>query len=243
MNIRLPITFLEDRNELDAKLKARQLVREFASYRYGLFKESGFRHDFMYPPFSALAGLRAPAWSPQQPQSSARPNLVHTLSTLVEQVYADQTNETATRGFDPRWQECPFETSPGSGLPSARAQACAPFLSRNSSQAGPVRQPRSFNLMAADPFAYGTPTSTGSGIQPLEYRDLAESVSWHFCGQNFASQASAAGQNDEPASTKPSRAEFVHNQLATNKQNILCHERSALEVIRSSDDFRQTQYR
>lgn len=249
----MPVSFLEDRNELDPKLKARQLVREFASHRYGVFKESGFRHDFMYPPFSSLAGVRAPASSVarQQPLGQSRQNLVQTLSTLVEANAPSTTNnnndnhnETTIRGFNERWQDCPFETVPASGLPTGRSIACAPYLSAGQATSGAGQRPaapRSFNLMSSDPFAYKLPASgAGSGPLPYEYRELADGLAWHFCGENFGPASSAPA--DEPVKAQAA-GWFAHNQLATNKQNIMCHERSTLDVIKSSDDFRRTQYR
>lgn len=246
----MPISFLEDRGELDSKLKARQLVREFASLRYGVFKESGFRHDFMYPPFSSLAGIRAPTSSlvRQQAIGSTRHNLVQTLSTLVEaNGLSAEHNETTIRGFNERWADCPFETLSSSGLPSARSIVCAPYLSHSGAPEAAqssrhAQVPRSFNLMSSDPFAYRlAPGAAGSGPAPYEYRELADAIGWHFCGQNFAGQPGQQANPDEPAKVEP--AWFAHNQLATNKQNIMCHERSTLDVIKSSEDFRRTQYR
>lgn len=233
----MPISFLEQASALaaDAKLKARLLVREFASHRYGIFKESGFRADLAYPPFASLAGL-APASAASAHQWRARlaPSL---LAELAPEVNASDSrppaNDNIVRGFDEHWAECAFDTAPTSGLPEPRAAHCAPYLTRAPAAA-------SFNLMSSDPFAYA-PLGPGGAEPVAQWRDVAETARWHFCGDNFPAGESQQAQQG-PNKRKPA-AWFEHNQRATNKQNKMCAERSALDVIRSSDDFRRAPFR
>lgn len=217
--MRVPISFLEQRNSAaqaaagDARLKARQLVRELAAHRYGVFKESGFRYDYMYPPFSALAGANAASLNRSELAAPAQP----------------------IRGFDERWQTCEFDAQRASGLPAPHAINCAPY------QTGTTTQPVSFNMMSADPISYA---ELGARKQPmpLEWaRDgLADGgAKWHFCGDSsnfFATTSDTAANN---STQQQQQQYFAHNQLASNKQNVMCNERSALDVIRSHDDFRR----
>lgn len=302
----MPISFLEQQT-LDVRLKARLLVREFASLRYGIFKESGFRSDFMYPPFASLPGvpqaratLKPPSNSNNRSSSTPQFALIldNTMSSSSSGVDPPTLNQTEAglaisgdsssliRGFDQHWRECNFDTAPSSGLPTQNSINCAPYLTKttptNSNAADQQQQqqqraPLSFNLMSADPFSYADSQTAGDNrkheldgqvLEPIEWRDLAanDAAKWHFCGQNFVAPANSLLATSDPSSSSslsfgslPTASEqvkvqqrsqqqqqlhsFVHNQLATNKQNVMCNERSALEVIKSSDDFRRTPFR
>ena len=286
-------------SQLDVRLKARQFVREFASHRYGIFKESGFRGDSMYPPFSTVAGFSA-----QQAQQSLLVGLHQfkqhnnrTTAPGLEQLLAggepvwpngtaaaaagalDTDEESATqllqahlRGFDEHFNECPFETSVASGLPAnAQAAKCMPYLIRV-----PQAASTSFNLMSSDPFSYtdlrqqqqlaaaagsgdagvgvSSEQSIGHGTLPVQWSELADQARWHFCGENFPLSGSASQQqqqeqqqqhnslaqlNNGPGRKVAPMVHYEHNQRATNKQNTMCQERSALDVIRASDDFKR----
>jgi hypothetical protein len=282
----MPISFLDQQQtsnnrsaggqlQSDSRLKARQFVREFASHRFGVFKESGFRSDFMYPPFSSVAGL-GPADGQQPPMGGPQrwPRAPQNATAAGDQLepglqqqqltgLGDQQQEesSALRGFDEHFRECKFDTSPASGLPAnAQAANCLPYLVRADKSIG------SFNLMSADPFAYapppttaaaaGTPPSAANEL-PVQWAELAEHTKWHFCGENFANpnylpapaaadQAAAAGGGSSSAPAlgavnSHKLVHYEHNQRAANKQNKMCHDRSALEVIRWSDDFRSHQ--
>ena len=231
----MPVSFLEaaaQRQQTiadDARLKARQLVREFAAYRFGLFKESGFRGDFMYPTFSALAG------------AETRPNQLAGAANRT--VAGDEPLEL--RGFDANWAPCNFDASHSSGLPAnAQAAQCAPYLARwaGSGAAPNATNAHSFNLMAADPFAIGAQRPQQQE-DVLHWLDVADSAKWHFCGENFAPTAVSGGAEQATQQQPQARAQakaFAHNEKTANKQNKLCSERSALDVIKSSDDFRAT---
>lgn len=274
----MPVSFLEQQSPMSARLKARQLVREFAAHRYGIFKESGFRHDPMYPPFSSLAGLPAPL--NQSRRALARAYLDLPLSSTGQSQNQSQSGDglgepevaaVNIRGFDENWNECAFETNPANGLPAGNvAMGCMPYLSKTG-DSGPL--PSSFNLMSSNPFSYGLAESAGSRqlgaagfrqlagasqqAQPVEWRELAESASWHFCGENFPASQPLTGSGPASGSSKqlgelqqhqqggqrPSRAAFPHNQLTSNKQNVMCQERSAMEVIKASEDFRRNSFR
>lgn len=239
----MPISFLEQRNQpLDPKLKARLLVREFASYRYGIFKESGFRADPMYPPFSSLAGL--PAAAARRPLNRTHLNLVEGASLGNQSGASGEQPQANIAGFDEHWNECSFDTQPQSGLPAAHALNCAPFFTRSS----PQPSAGSFNLMSADPFSHverdpNQASQLANQAQPIEWRDLADSARFHFCGDNFPPAATPSPGGGEPASGAAHKQSFSHNQLATNKQNVMCNERSAMEVIKSNDDFRRSPFR
>lgn len=163
---------------LDVKLKARLLLREFASHRYGLFKESGFRGDPAYPPFTSLPGQaagggpRAPANQRQHQRSASQweasqaPALTwHHLNSSGAQLAPDQQQAPfQMRGFDAQWNECSLETQAATGMPARHALECAPFLVRANCESGahargpgaadPQLQLGGFNLMSADPFSY-----------------------------------------------------------------------------------------
>jgi len=306
----MPISFLEE-PQVDEKLRARQFVREFASHRWGLFKESGFRSDYMYPPFSSLAGLPSGVskWRWSNASADAPPlgpgYQNHSGAFLVEQLdevgqqhqgggAADEPSGVGAylRGFDDQWRECKFETSSQSGLPAVNAQNCLPYLAvghqrQQQSRAGQQgreqqqQQQQSFNLMSADPFSYSAPALSAnldssssaafqlppsSQPQPQQHqalpaslahwRQLAESASWHFCGENFPAlsqnqlanggqqqmqQLQQTQQQQSLMDAQQSRQSnwFEHNQRTANKQNKLCHERSAFDIIKSSDDFKR----
>lgn len=262
----MPISFLEQTSQLDARLKARQLVREFASHRFGVFKESGFRNDPMYPPFVSLPGFGlAPAEAKRRPLTGGNRTLVLAQpqpSALIldnaEQFAANQSAArrgagAAVRGFDEHWNPCAFETTPANGLPVGQAATCLPYLARTAESG--QQQQHSFNLMSTDPFslldlaAINRPP-IASGTQPLEWRDLADSARWHFCGDNFPvtsplEPAGSGSAGPQPAELAPrlQRQSFAHNQLAANKQNVMCQERSAMEIIKASDDFHRTPFR
>lgn len=281
----MPISFLEPKQQssastgqhLDVRLKARQLVREFASHRFGIFKESGFRNDFMYPPFVSLAGFGS--GSPSGPRSRLAANrslLAQAQPTAIVldnvDLAANRTGGDNVRGFDQNWNECTFDTAPGSGLPTGKSAACLPYLAATVAPGGEQQQANniaqqyhSFNLMSTDPFSYADLAAINklpaSGSQPIEWRDLADSARWHFCGDNFPPATSSPGSaNNSPIQTPTNnelatgreapgeaarwqRQSFAHNQLAANKQNVMCQERSAMEVIRASEDFRRTPFR
>lgn len=274
----MPISFLEQNQQsIDVKLKARQLIREFASHRYGIFKESGFRYDPMYPPFSSLAGLAnanynqsfSSSFSRQQHEHRLKARAAYMTATDSTGLVANQSNNSAElniRGFDENWQECSFETNPASGLPTQSSMNCVPYLCKantdnitnnNLSQSsGNFQAPPSLNLMSTDPFSYGTGSNAKQQQQPVEWRDLADSTKWHFCGDNFApssellsSFGNTGGRLSSAASDLQQQQKanhiksFPHNQLTTNKQNIMCHERSAMEVIKSSEEFRRNTFR
>lgn len=260
----MPISFLDQQQiggqqqEHDSRLKARQLAREFAAYRFGIFKESGFVSDFMYPPYSSVAGLPSPTNRSSLPSESSSSFKTSNSSTKSAEapIELDQL-----RGFDAELRECNFETSSSSGLPTGpESAACLPYLIR-----APTA-PISLNLMSADPFSYGPiqqPASSSAvsmnstaNVRPIQWGErLARLTSWHFCGENFQTFNENPNGSGNKATTqqqqqqqleqdKPNRvAHFEHNQRASNKQNKMCQERSALEVIRNSNDFRQTQFR
>lgn len=246
----MPISFLEQSSSAlgnpieDSRLKARLLVREFASHRYGIFKESGFRHDPMYPAFSSLAGLNLSA--------EAAPTRSRLTVNSSEQLLGATNGHQAAniRGFDESWNECPFETSPASGLPTAQAAGCAPYLTK-----GAHSEPLTFNLMSSDPFSYKqTLAAAAAKSTPLDWKDIADGAKWHFCGENFP-PAQPAGPGQPTDQGKPAgkphpqnqqqqqqhqlanNPNHPHNQLAINKQNVMCAERSAMDVIRQSGDF------
>lgn len=316
----MPISFLEEQPQVEERLRARQFVREFASHRWGVFKESGFRSDPMYPAFSGLAGLsldggaaslallQARSASLQRRNASvpAADYLLWALSNNLnqsasEQLVLDEQRQqelggansgptTASfKGFDDQWNECRFETAPSSGSPAANAQKCLPFLVSNSNEAQAAseqqqQQQHSFNLMSADPFSYAsqsmaTQNSNSDGLTPslepnlqlaaklpaslTNWRQLASSARFYFCGENFpapaanqlpASGVGASGSNVnqlqhqqqnqiQPQLQAGKQMEQQHKQSTVNKQNKLCHERSALEVIKSSNDFRKLPFR
>lgn len=305
----MPISFLEQNPTvpIETRLKARQFVREFASLRYGVFKESGFRNDYTYPPFSSVPGLTASvasqgssgssstgsgsrsgrwAWltgsSQEQPQPQRTNNVLshqlngRTFGSTIEFVAAGNASAPATtptlRGFDDQWQECTFDASPESGLPAtAHAAACAPYLIASGSTGTGAQQsqqqPMSFNLMSSDPFSYldlSAQRSASAALAqqpaPLCWRDIAEQTKWHFCGENFAAPIALVNSNNNigtnglhansisglvTSSAQQQQPIWLaeHNQRAINKQNRLCAERSALDVIRASDDFRRSSYR
>lgn len=309
LNIRMPITFLEEASSsaptdsssataerIDERLRARQFVREFASHRWGLFKESGFRSDYMYPPFSALAGLPATKWNSTGSNADSQPYLAYYNQSTEQQQQQQQLDEQqqqqqnsdasqqTLRGYDDLWRECKFETSTSSGLPLVNAQNCLPYLTGTSTMAAAVASAaststsansQSFNLMSADPFSYSHQQSTssadpniafqlpnGARLPPpsvAQWRQLADTARWHFCGENFAStstmpaaaaaahssrlqMANAAQQQQQQNELQAASRQanwFEHNQRSLNKQNKLCHERSAFDVIKSSDDFRR----
>lgn len=314
----MPISFLEQsssqsnsQQQLDVRLKARQLIREFASHRYGIFKESGFRNDFMYPPFVSLPGsgvAGSSLTSQRRPSSGGFASLYHASNRtgllahalILDNVDSSQSFSTSTnqttgaarnvnsaqnnpnnnnnnhnnnrnaatnvRGFDENWNECSFETTPANGLPTPQSTTCLPYLARLTNGATELATPalqlnHSFNLMSTDPFSYVDLSSinkqSATGAQPLEWtRDLADSARWHFCGENFPLPAglqgvnsgeSGVGQatisNGELAPPRIQRQSFAHNQLAANKQNVMCQERSAMEVIKASDDFHRSHFR
>lgn len=265
----MPISFLEQHQPVEARLKARQLVRELAAHRYGIFKESGFRSDFMYPPYASVAGLDAAraaqqlarwAWANNRSASAegAPPHANGSLALGADPPAAGASGGASAgasagaslRGFDQHWQECAFDTAPASGLPaSGQAANCAPYLAKLPQAA--TNAPLSFNLMSADPFSYVDLAPAGRAHhahQPLPVqwaRELAEAaggVRWHFCGDNFQP---GAGAGAEPGAHQPAPAAawFEHNQRAANKQNKMCQERSALDVIRQSADFRRAPFR
>ena len=242
----MPISFLGQSYSAEAKLKARQLVREFASHRFGLFKESGFRSDPMYPTFASVAGLDAGRAAAGRWAWAA--SALNRTSLETSSAAANETGSGSNlRGFDQNWTECQFNTSPASGLPaSPQAAQCAPYLVGRPNQAQSI----SFNLMSSDPFSYADlsqlrQASLASQPLPLQWRELAEAAKWHFCGDNFAATTAASGQQQQVAGGSPASPApwFEHNQRATNKQNKMCAERSALEVIKSSEDFRRTPFR
>lgn len=260
LNIHMPISLLETTSQLDVKLKARLLMREFASHRFGLFKESGFRSDPMYPPFSSLPGHPAQQQA-KSPQSRARPQ--NSWSASMQLDATSLVNQSAgggpslqMRGFDPQWNECSFDTMPANGLPAGHALQCAPFLVRPDNWSASGAEPSSFNLMSSDPFSYlaaGASNHFRAGEQaaPLEWRDLASApdnssgAQWHFCGDQFQwpSPLGRAANLSRPPPAGSQAARHPHNQLALNKQNIMCNERSAMDVIRASDDFRRAHFR
>lgn len=232
----MPISFLEQQQsgaQENAKLKARLLVREFASHRFGVFKESGFRNDPMYPPFASLAGLS-----------------LHNQSTLLQRAASrlESINSTGNiRGFDENWNECAFETSPASGLPQPQSMSCAPYLVRAPTES-------SFNLMSADPFSYKpvSPTRGPSQQQvPLSWRDISESAKWHFCGDNFPAlngpvqliDANSKASSAAAGGNRAAQLSHPHNQLTINKQNIMCNERSAMDIIKQNEDFKRNSAR
>lgn len=304
----MPISFLEQNLPIEPRLKARMFVREFASHRYGIFKESGFRYDYMYPPFASLPGLptsgtAAGVSALRNNNSNSNSNRNKTnllnqqgqLALIVEQASQQQHNasgsqansneqlQASIRGFDEFWNECGFETSPASGLPTSNSINCSPYLTKPSTaegfgsrqQSSSASSPYSFNLMSTDPFSYADLSSREAQARltsqplPVEWRDLSasssasggsssDSVKWHFCGENFplldpsaassSSSASASASslltNEQQFNNRAQKGQnLAHNQLATNKQNVMCNERSALDVIRLSEDFRRTPYR
>lgn len=268
----MPVSFLEQNAPMDARLKARQFVREFASHRYGLFKESGFRSDFAYPPFSSMPGLDASrlaasskwAWlaASREPTGAATSNGSVSQQSTTNNAFGNQQQQQhdeqqQLRGFDDHWQECQFETSPASGLPAnAHAANCAPYLVTK--PAGSSSS--SFNLMSADPFSYvDVAAERPAGAQlanqslPVHWRELENSTRWHFCGENFPLSPPLAANAGQQPPTPMAGAEpvvghrttnnwFEHNQRAMNKQNRMCAERSALDVIRASEDFRRAPF-
>lgn len=262
----MPISFLEQNQPLDARLKARLLVREFASHRYGIFKESGFRSDSMYPPFASLAGLGSGPGSGRRANSSSSrtsPAAAQLALVVVDNSPASANKSAheqlvgSIRGFDEQWNECNFDTTPNSGLPTSHSIICAPYLTRSPATEQQQQQRHqtaapSFNLMSTDPFSYvelGTKV-TGAKFAnqplPVEWRDLADSAKWHFCGDNFpqlVEPAATANREANIESKQQQRQSFAHNQLATNKQNVMCNERSAMDVIKSNEDFRRTPFR
>lgn len=296
----MPISFLEQNQPIEPRLKARMFVREFASHRYGIFKESGFRYDYMYPPFACLPGLTVPASGTtvfalrnrnktnqllnQQGQlaligetnSSHQMMQPHNGSNASSGGQMNQNNieqlQASIRGFDEFWNECSFETSTNSGLPTSNSINCAPYLTKQTEQEVGQKQssqPSSFNLMSSDPFSYTDLSSREAQARitnqplPLEWRDLSgggsssssssagsESVKWHFCGENFTpidnspSGSLTTNEQQQQFSNRPQRGlNLAHNQLATNKQNVMCNERSALDIIKLSEDFRRTPFR
>lgn len=226
------------------RLKARQLVREFASHRYGIFKESGFRSDFMYPPFSSLPGLQAGGGGGAGPTNQSEAALL-----AFELAFENGTSAHELLGFDQRLEQCSFDSSSSTGLPLPGSAAnCLPYLVRA------PNAPSSFNLMSADPFAHapeprapraGQATAVDEALQgakPLHWNEqLAELVSWHFCGESLAPPPPTSAEQGLTGKARASQppAHFVHNQRPSNKQNKMCQERSALDVIRAHDDFRQ----
>lgn len=267
----MPISFLEHNTPLtsDPLLKGRLLLREFASHRYGVFKESGFRSDFAYPPFASLPGLPIGV---QQPQLSTQHKLRATEFNGTQE--QQQQLHHDVRGFDENWNECSFDTSPASGLPLPHAARCVPYLTRapNNTQNGHIS---SFNLMSSDPFSYTDAWRTGgtnsrlieslgaNQALPLLWRDFAPSsdgspqIKWHFCGENFpqvSAQTQAMGSQQQLPQQEQNKKQmslsqlkesqwFEHNQRAMNKQNKMCQERSAMDVIRSHEDFRRAPFR
>lgn len=233
----------QQRHQLqDPKLKARLLAREFAAHRYGLFKESGFRNDFMYPPFASLAGLSL--------AGAGKQRLNRTLLAGESTSATDWPAELTLKGFDADWNECAFDTQPASGLPTSQAAGCVAYLTRvgppSSSSSAGVSQPQSFNLMSADPFSHADLSARFGQQQqrPLEWRELADSIKWHFCGDNFAAPASNGDQTTATGTIVNRHQEsYAHNQQANNKQNVLCQERSAMEVIKASEDFKRAPFR
>lgn len=286
----MPISFLEQNQPIEPRLKARMFVREFASHRYGIFKESGFRYDYMYPPFASLPGLTTPAGGATTGMFALR-NRNKTNQQLLNQqgqlaligetsslLSSHQTNhqnnieqlQASIRGFDEFWNECSFETSPTSGLPTSNSINCAPYLTKHTEEVGQKQSapPSSFNLMSTDPFSYADLSSREAQARitnqplPLEWRDLSgvsssstsspsESVKWHFCGENFTpidnSPSGSLTTNEQQLQQFSNRLQrglnLAHNQLATNKQNVMCNERSALDIIKLSEDFRRTPFR
>ena len=250
-----------NRQVLDSRLKARQFVREFASHRFGVFKESGFRSDFMYPAFSSVAGLsqqleasNAGGWQRWARWMANGTQLEQAGANRSELQQEDHSGGSGTlRGFDEHFRECKFETSPASGLPAnAQAANCLPYLVRADKSLS------SFNLMSSDPFSYATAAAAASETgaapaePPVQWDELFAQTRWHFCGENFASNPSgqpaplSAGQQADayqPSSPLANNrlVQHEHNQRAANKQNKMCQEKSVLEVIRMSDDFRDHQ--
>lgn len=233
---------------VDVRLKARQLAREFASHRFGVFKESGFRNDLMYPPFSSLAGLGAQPTLARWAVPAAASNRTSGAQNASQWQPMDEPQQlmesSQLRGFDEAWNECPFDTQPSSGLP-ANAQ-CLPYLASTTTTTAtsPKAAASSFNLMSSDPFAYLDGPAKAS-VASWRQLNANSEVKWHFCGQNFAPPAHLA-EPGTPATSdgnqlRPSPVWFEHNERAPNKQNKMCQERSALDVIRSSDDFRRIQ--
>lgn len=270
----MPISFLEqdtnsngngnEKQSNDPRLKARLLVREFASHRYGLFKESGFRNDFMYPPFASLAGLSLSSQRtnlfPNRTMSSGDDHQQQTANGSASGVGSgnDWLADYSLRGFDSDWNECSFDTQPESGLPTSQSAGCLPYLTRLSPTQSD-KSSSSFNLMSADPFSHADLSARFVQQQqqrPVEWRELADSVKWHFCGDNFATPAQlrstpvsndltvAAAATTTQSGTNQNRQEsYAHNQLANNKQNVLCQERSAMEIIKASEDFKRPTFR
>ena len=260
----MPISFLAQSQQApDSSLAARLFVREFAAHRYGLFKESGFRNDPMYPPFSSLAGFpqqSRPSWRANRTSGPASLELAGESPTGGFNQSAREQLSGSVRGFDQNWNECSFETNAASGLPAQHALACAPYLARTSASSGDLAQGVSFNLMSADPFSHAELAARGRLLgqqqaRPVEWRELSESARWHFCGDQFAQpagrQVSGAELAKQPALAQQQQQQqqqqvassFAHNQLTSNKQNVMCNERSAMDVIRSSEDFKRTQFR
>lgn len=299
----MPISFLEQNQAIEPRLKARMFVREFASHRYGIFKESGFRYDYMYPPFASLPGLPTAVAGistvfQRNNRNKTNPlNQQGQLALIGEQAnyYQQQHNVSAggqqtnsnnndqlqasIRGFDEFWNECSFETSPASGLPTSNSINCSPYLTKQATETGSsgsgnkqqqsgLSTGPSFNLMSTDPFSYADLSSREAQARltnqplPVEWRDLSggtssasvgssssESVKWHFCGENFplldpSMMTSSMLTHEQQFNNRLQKGQnLAHNQLATNKQNVMCNERSALDVIKSSEDFRRTPFR
>lgn len=216
----------------------------------------------MYPTFASLPGLSAATSNATLALRNKNKTLINQQVQLAliaenQQQQVNQTNhhpdqpQASVRGFDELWNECSFDTSPASGLPTGASTNCAPYLTKVNTVDGfkPAGSGHSFNLMSADPFSYADLSSREAQARltnqplPVEWRDLAgsgaseSSVKWHFCGENFVPLS------DSEISNRPQRAHLAHNRLATNKQNIMCNERSALEVIKLSDDFSRTPFR
>lgn len=266
----MPISFLESNqnNQIDVKLKGRLLMREFASHRYGLFKESGFRSDPMYPPFSSLPGHPTATQTGSKQHQSGKskvgqnswsPSMQLDATTLMVN---QSSPNIQLRGFDPQWNECPFDTTPSNGLPASHALQCYPYLVRpaGANENWPNGELSSFNMMSSDPFSYvelvGPTVShyrSGEVASPIEWRDLvsgsgdnSSSPKWHFCGEQFTSSPSSS-RPQVPIGGQQARLSNQsyrhHNQLALNKQNIMCNERSAMDIIRLSEDFRRAPFR
>lgn len=241
----MPISFLEQsknqhqtHHQMEAKLKARLLLREFASHRFGIFKESGFANDQIYPSFSSLAGKSA----------SLNATSLLDSSMLLQSAANDSQHEQLLahlKGFDQHWQECNFLTSPSTGLPLPASANCLPYLAKSAAK---LTASSSFNLMSVDPFTHWDSSGAAQrasklsgGIEPLDWRDLHHSTSWHFCGQNFATATNSKLEFSEENQLQTRH--LAHNQLASNKQNVMCNERSALDVIKANDDFRSGSFR
>lgn len=234
LHVNVPASFVAN-SDLPAKLKARALWRELAAYRYGIFKESGFRHDPLYPPFASTPGFATPADRPDATEDNGNDNdsLRPPLDNLL---FASRAGLFAVAGFDESLGECGFETAPSSGLPLAKSANCLPlFVEARNESARPVHALQSLNLMNADPFLW-LPAAHKPALVAASAQ-LLDAVSFHFCGQNLAN----IGRQQQPTSghsKAPQSAHFEHNSRAQNKQNLMCGERSALDVIRSHDDFK-----